>query len=70
MKIIVKKCRLHGIIKSLNFTYSSFLYRLVLRFQIDRSVWNRRLICEIFHWIFHPFTGLICIGIFDKKEVL
>jgi hypothetical protein len=31
MKIIVKKCRLHGIIKSLDFNYSSFLYRFVLR---------------------------------------
>ncbi len=26
--------------------------------------------CEVFHWIFHPFTSLICMGIPNKKKVL
>lgn len=30
---------------------------------------NRRPRCEIFHWIFHPTTSRICIGIFNKEKI-
>ena len=28
------------------------------------------LFVEIYHWIFHPITSLICSGIFNKEKVL